>query len=145
MRDEFGMHRRHWVSRFHVSRFTYHLSRFTSRSIFVHIIAGILLVITGVFFPMAMLVWLGGRMRQQPPPRPRQVGMWLAFNFVLPVGMVLLGLSLISPQFGASTTIRYATWAALGAALVLLIALAIDAARARGSRGSLPTGDTNGG
>ena len=111
----------------------------------MQIVAGILLVITGVFFPMAMLVWLGSRMRRQPPPRPRQVGMWLAFNFVLPVGMVLLGLSLISPQFGASTVIRYATWAALGAAGVLLIALAVDAARARGARGSLPTGDTNGG
>jgi hypothetical protein len=111
----------------------------------LHIFAGILLVITGVFFPMAMLVWLGSRMRRQPPPRPRQVGMWLAFNIVLPVGMVLLGLSLISTQFGASTTIRYATWAALGAVLVLLIGLAIDAARARGSRGSSPTGDANGG
>ena len=73
------------------------------------------------------------------------MGMWLAFNFVLPVGMVLLGLSLISTQFGASTTIRYATWAALGAALVLVIGLVIDAVLARGSRGSLPTGDANGG
>jgi len=111
----------------------------------VNTLLGILLVITGVFFPMAMLVWLSARMRRQPPPRPRQMGMWLAFNFVLPVGMVLLGLSLISPQFGASTVIRYATWAALGAALVLMIGLAIEAAQARGSRRSLPTGDANGG
>jgi hypothetical protein len=111
----------------------------------VNILLGILLVVTGVFFPMAMLVWLSSRMRRQPPPRPRQVGMWLAFNFVLPVGMVLLGLSLIAPQFGTSNAIRYATWAALGAALVLLIGLAIDAALVRGSRGSLPTGDANGG
>ena len=111
----------------------------------MQIVAGILLVITGVFFPMAMLVWLGSRMRRPPPPQPRQVGMWLAFNFVLPVGMVLLGISVISPQFGANPVIRIATWAALGAAVVLLIALAIDAARARGAHPSLPTGDTNGG
>jgi hypothetical protein len=109
----------------------------------VQIVAGIFLVIAGVFFPMAMLVWLGSRMRRQPPPRPRQVGMWLAFNFVLPVGMVLLGISLISPQFGANPVIRIAMWSALGAAVVLLIALAIDAALARGARDSLPTGDTN--
>jgi hypothetical protein len=95
----------------------------------VQTIAGILLVAIGVFFPMAMLVWLGGRMRRQPPPRPRQVGMWLAFNFVLPVGMVLLGLTLISPRFGASGAVRYAMWAALGAAAVLLIALRIEAGR----------------
>jgi len=110
----------------------------------VQIVAGILLVTIGVFFPMAMLVWLGSRMRRPPPPRPRQVGMWLAFNFVLPVGMVLRGISLISPQFGANPVIRIAMWAALGAAGVLLIALAIDAALARGARDSLPTGDTNG-
>lgn len=108
------------------------------------IIAGILLVVVGVVFPMAMLVWLGGRMRRRPPPRPRQVGLWLAFNFVLPVGLVLLGISVISPQFGANPVIRIAMWAALGAAGVLLIALAIDAALARGARGSLPTGDAHG-
>ena len=100
----------------------------------MQIVAGILLVITGVFFPMAMLVWLGSRMRRPPPPRPRQVGMWLAFNFVLPVGMVLLGLSLISTAIRRGPVIRIATWAALGAAVVLLIALAIDAALARGAR-----------
>jgi len=116
-----------------------------SWSVFVHIIAGILLVITGVFFPMAMLVWLSSRMRRQPPPRPRQVGMWLAFNFVLPVGIVLLGISVISSQFGANPVIRIAMGAALGAAGVLVIALAIDAALARGSRRSLPTGDAHGG
>jgi hypothetical protein len=109
----------------------------------VNTLLGILLVVAGVFFPMAMLMWLSSRMRRQPLPRPRQVGMWLAFNFVLPVGMLLLGLSLASPQFGASTVIRYATWAALGAALALLIGLAIDAALARGSRRTLPTGDAN--
>ena len=46
---------------------------------------------------------------------------------------------------GEARTRSIAMWAALGAALVLLIALTIDAALARGSRRSLPTGDANGG
>ena len=65
------------------------------------------------FLPMAMLVWLGSQMQHPPGPRPRQVGIWLAFNFVLPVGMVLLGISVISPHSARNPVIRIAMSTAL--------------------------------
>lgn len=94
-------------------------------------VAGILLLIIGAIFPMGMLVWLNARLHRRPSPRPRQVGAWLAFNFVLPVGLVLLGLSLVSARFAVAPIIRTATLAALAASGIILVGLAVDAALAR--------------
>ena len=94
-------------------------------------VAGILLLVFGVLFPMAMLVWLIGRMRRRPAPRPRQVGLWLALNFVLPVGLALAGLGLLSEKFRAAPTVRIAAWATLAAAGVLVVGLIAEAVAAR--------------
>jgi hypothetical protein len=91
------------------------------------IVLGILLLIGGISLPLVFLVWLSIRMRRPPLPRPYQVGMWLACNFVLPVGLVLLGVSLISARVSASSVIRTATVIALAAAVLLLLGLAVDA------------------
>jgi hypothetical protein len=86
-------------------------------------LAGILILIIGVAFPMGMLVWLNGRMRRPPSLQPRQVGMLLALNGILPLGLVLTGLWLIYPPFGASLAFKAVLIAAGLAALVLLVGL----------------------
>ncbi len=95
------------------------------------IAVGILLLVIGASFPLGMLIWLSGRLQRQPAARPQQVGMWLAFNFMLPVGLVLLGLSLVSTRFSSAAIIRYATAATLGGACLLLIGLTGDAVLSR--------------
>jgi hypothetical protein len=81
---------------------------------------GITVLLVGVAFPMGMLVWLNGRMRRQPALPSAQVGMLLALNGILPLGLVLAGLWLIAPPFGASTAFKAAIVAAGLAVLALL-------------------------
>ncbi len=82
-----------------------------------------------------MLFWLNGRLSRKPPPRPAQVGLLLAFNGVLPVGLILLGLGLLSPRLWVSSVLRTASLAALIAAAVLLIAMGVLARRNGGDDG----------
>lgn len=91
------------------------------------IVAGILLLAAGVIFPLALLLWLSSRLGRPPALAPRRVGMWLALNFVLPVGLVLWGLRLISPRMAASAALQYAATAALIAAALLAAGLAAGA------------------
>jgi hypothetical protein len=88
----------------------------------VHIVIGILLLIAGVIFPLAMLFWLNGRMSRQPALSPRQVGLILTFNGVLPVGLITLGVGLLSPRVWTSSVVRTASFTALAASAALLIA-----------------------
>ncbi len=89
----------------------------------MHVIVGIVLLLGGIGFPIGLLVWLNGRMRRQPPLGARQVGMILALNGVLPVGLILAGLGLISPRFGAGPGFRVALLACALAAMILLAGL----------------------
>lgn len=84
---------------------------------------GILVLLAGVAFPMGMLIWLNGRMRRLPALPPVQVGMLLALNAILPVGLVLAGLWLISPPFGAGAPFKAAILAVGLAALALMVGL----------------------
>jgi hypothetical protein len=84
---------------------------------------GILVLLAGVAFPMGMLVWLNARMRRSPALPPVRVGMLLALNGIFPVGLILTGLWLISPAFGAGLAFRAAIIAAGLAALALLVGL----------------------
>ena len=84
---------------------------------------GILVLLIGVAFPMGMLVWLNGRMRRQPSLQPRQVGLLLALNGILPLGLVLAGLWLIYPPFGASLALKVVLASAGLAVLALVIGL----------------------
>jgi|GEM_PF-1337533 hypothetical protein len=91
------------------------------------IVAGILLLAAGVLFPLALLIWLSSRLSRPPALAPRRVGMWLALNFLLPVGLVLWGLRLISPRVAASAALHVAASAALLAAALLALGLAAEA------------------
>ena len=98
------------------------------------IFAGILLLVGGFVVPMAMLVWLSGRLSRQPALRPIQVGLLLALNGVLPVALIISGLALISARVGASPVLRIvmaSTW--LASAVLLVILIAVAAVRRPGS------------
>jgi hypothetical protein len=95
-------------------------------------LAGVLLLMTGVIFPMVVLGWLAFRMSKKPPLGPDRTGLILAFNAFLPVALVLLGLGLMSPQFGALPWVRIAWMAALAAAAVVLVLLGVAGGRRTG-------------
>ena len=86
---------------------------------------GILILTAGVILPMALAGWLAFRLNRKPPLASRKVGLTLAFNGVLPAGLVLLGLGLMSPDFWTLTWVRVAAYAALGAAGLILLVLII--------------------
>ena len=93
---------------------------------------GVLILMTGVIFPMAMLGWLAFRMGKKPKLPPNRVGLILAFNGVLPVGLVLLGLGLMAPQFGQHLWVRAGWMVALAAAAALLLILGVSRGRRAG-------------
>ncbi len=98
------------------------------------IVLGVLLLLAGAALPLAFLAWLSSRLGRTPAPRPRQMGLWLALNFVLPVGLVLSALRLISARVAAAPVIRDATVAALAAAVLLAVGIAAEMLLARRSR-----------
>ncbi len=88
---------------------------------------GILVLTAGVILPIALAGWLAFRLNKKPPLASRRVGLILAFNGVLPVGLVLLGLGLMSPAFWALTWVRAAAYAALSVSGLVLLALLFSA------------------
>lgn len=88
-------------------------------------LAGILLLIIGVILPMAMLLQINSMLSRKPAPRPRQVGMLLALNGVLPVALIISGLMLLSARFSTAPALRAAMIATWVASLALLIILVI--------------------
>jgi hypothetical protein len=92
-------------------------------------LSGVLILMAGVIFPLVMVGWLALRMNRKPPLPPDRVGLILAFNFMLPVGLVLLGLGLMSPAFGAQDWVRLASTIALGGAAVVLVVLGVTRGR----------------
>jgi hypothetical protein len=91
----------------------------------VRTLAGILLLIIGVIFPMAMLFQMNSVLSRKPAPRPSRVGMLLALNGVLPVALIISGLMLLSDRFSAAPALRAAMIATWVASLALLIILVI--------------------
>jgi hypothetical protein len=91
----------------------------------VRTLAGILLLIVGVIFPMAMLFRMNSVLSRKPAPRPSRVGMLLALNGVLPVALIISGLMLLSARFSAAPALRAAMIATWVASLALLIILVI--------------------
>jgi hypothetical protein len=90
----------------------------------VRTLAGILLLIIGVIFPMAMLFQMNSVLSRKPAPRPSRVGMLLALNGVLPLAMIISGLMLLSDRFAASPALRaalIATWVASAALLIAVV------------------------
>lgn len=95
-------------------------------------LAGVLVLMAGVIFPMVMAGWLALRMNKKPSVPPNEMGLLLMFNGVLPVGLVLLGFGLMSPSFGAQTWVRIGWAVALAAAAVVLVALGVSRGRRTG-------------
>ena len=93
---------------------------------------GVLILMGGVIFPLVMVGWLAFRMAKKPPLPPDQLGMILAFDFMLPVGLVLLGLGLMSPAFGALGWVRLGSLVAFGGAAVILVMLGVSRGRRTG-------------
>ena len=91
------------------------------------LIAGILLLIAGVVFPMVMLFQVNSALSRKPAPRPAHVGLMLALNGLLPLGLVTLGLGLLSPKLWALPWLRIIVLAALVASAIALLALAFTA------------------
>lgn len=89
----------------------------------MRIIAGVILLVIGVAFPMGTLLWLNTRMKRQQILASRQVGMILAFNGVLPVSLVTLGLGLISARLWAILAFRIVTVSSSLVAILLLVGL----------------------
>lgn len=87
-------------------------------------IAGILILLIGVTLPMAMLIHLNRLMSRKPPPAPRQVGLLLALNGVLPVSLITLGMGLLSARLWELPALRAAMIASSAAAIILLLLLA---------------------
>ena len=103
----------------------------------MRIIAGIILLVVGVVFPMGTLLWLNTRMKRRQILAARQVGMILAFNGVLPVSLVTLGLGLISARLWAILAFRVVTVSSSLVAALLLVGLGWI------SRGSQQSGGKN--
>jgi uncharacterized membrane protein (GlpM family) len=101
----------------------------------VRALAGILLLIIGVIFPMAMLFQMNSVLSRKPVPRPSRVGMLLALNGVLPVALVLSGLMLLSARFSASPALGAAMIATWVTSAALLIVLVIGRGAGRGKGG----------
>jgi len=100
----------------------------------VRTLAGILLLIIGVIFPMAMLFQMNSVLSRKPAPRPSRVGMLLALNGVLPVALIISGLMLLSDRFAVSPALRaalIATWVA-SAALLIAVVIGRGAGRKKG-------------
>jgi hypothetical protein len=87
----------------------------------VRIAGGILCLILGISYPMAILLWLNARMRRQPALAPRQVSIVLAFNGVFPLALIGLGVGLLSPGVWAMPSFLPALALVGLAALVLLL------------------------
>jgi hypothetical protein len=89
----------------------------------VQTLGGILSLVGGIVFPLAMVFWLNGRLRRKPPMRPAQAGLLLALNFVLPVALIVSGLVLLSPPLAAVELVRTGRMAAWLATAVIFVAL----------------------
>ncbi len=89
----------------------------------MQVVLGITLIVAGIAFPMAALFWLNRRMLRSPALTPRQVGLILALNGVLPVGLIFWGLSVLVPRLGATLEVRVVAILATAASVALLGAL----------------------
>ena len=99
---------------------------------------GILVLVVGVVTPMAMLFWLNGRLGQKPPPSPREVGVLLALNGILPLGLIVVGLGLLQPRLWTAPAyqgIVAVSWLATCVLLAIIGGQARSARRSRGENG----------
>ena len=83
-------------------------------------VAGILLLVAGVAYPMFIIAWLNRRLARKPGLSPRQLGRVLAFNAIFPVSLIFWGLGLMVPRLWAVLAVRMVAVMTALAALALL-------------------------
>lgn len=101
----------------------------------MRIVAGILLVVGGMIFPMGLVAWLNSRLNRAPRPASRQVGLALALNGLLPVALVTLGLGLISERLWALIWLRGVAFVTGSASGIVLVALLVTTLMRRRDNG----------
>jgi len=101
----------------------------------VRTLAGILLLIIGVIFPMAMLFWMNSVLSRKPAPQPSRVGMLLALNGVLPVALVTTGLAMLSARMAGAPALQVVVLATWLTSVALVIILVIGGRAGRGEKG----------
>ena len=94
----------------------------------MRIVGGVLFLIIGVIYPIAVLLWLSARLRRQPALGQHQLSAVLAFNGVFPLALIGLGLGLLSPRVWAIPSFQPAlALVGLAALLLLLISWRLGA------------------
>ena len=111
----------------------------------MRVVAGILLLVLGISYPMAMIFWLNRRLSRQPALLPRQVGKVLAFNGIFPVGVIALGLGLLLPAVGSTPVFRLVLLLIGLASLGLFISLYREPGVLRHGEGKDGRGETGSG
>jgi hypothetical protein len=84
-------------------------------------VIAILLLILGVAWPLALLLWLSNRFNRQPAISPRRLGLIIAITGVFPISLVLSAFRLLLPQFQASpvfTIVLLVSWVATAALFI---------------------------
>jgi hypothetical protein len=110
----------------------------------MQVVLGIVLLTLGAGYPIGVLFWLNRRMARQPALTPRQVGLILAFNGILPVAVILGGVACLVPGLWERAEFKAAAGAAVVAALVLLgllLAARRSASAATSGRAEGPSAD----
>jgi hypothetical protein len=94
-----------------------------NREFEMRMVAGILLLLAGIAYPMAALLWLNRWLARGPLPASQSVGLVLAFNGIFPVVLVGLAAGLLSARLWAMLSYRYALLFASLVCLGMILAL----------------------
>ena len=86
-------------------------------------VAAILLLVLGVIWPLASLLWLSGRLNRQPALSPRRLGLIIAVTGVFPISLVLMAFGLLLPQFQESPVFKVVVLVSWVATVALFIGL----------------------
>ncbi len=101
----------------------------------MRVAGGILFLMIGIIYPIAIMVWLSARLRRQPALSPQHLGVVLAFNGVFPLALIGLGLGLLSTQVWSTPSFQPAlALVGLTALVLLLISWRLGAAAAASER-----------
>jgi hypothetical protein len=89
----------------------------------LHIVAAILLLIIGVIWPLASLLWLSSRLNRTPTLSSQRLGLILALNLIFPISLILSAFGLLLPQLRESLAFKGALVVAWVATLGLFAGL----------------------
>lgn len=99
-------------------------------------VVAILLLLVGVIWPLASLLWLSGRLNRQPALSPRRLGLIIAVTGVFPISLVLTAFGFLLPQFQESPIFKVVVLVSWVATIALFIGLGWTSAMERSAAGS---------